>query len=502
MVDIDISWITNTFEGYTSVLPLVILLLGAVIVPGIQMAFKRRSLTCAVSLITVSVSGMFTVLLLLGDYSGMYYSLLGFDAFSGLMLVLFHIVAFLAILISGASREVTRLHQGAYYSLLMIATAGMGAVAMATDLLVIFVGVEMVSIPSYALTALKRKDPRSAEAALKYVVIGGLSSGLTIYGISMLFGLTGTTNIFDVTAAVSAQGYTAALVIAVATMVAGYGFKIAAVPFHTWAPDVYEGAATPVSMFLASGSKKMGIVVYLKIFLVMFVALQASQPFMVESMQYMFAIMAAVTMTVGNVVAIVQNNIKRMLAYSSIAQAGYMLMVMAIMSQYALTGAMYYMFAHVFMKGGAFIVVAALITAGVGENISDYRGLAKRSRLMAAVMLLSLLSLAGIPPLGGFTAKFFLFSAAVVPGGPGSAVEAQWIWLAFVAILNSAISLYYYARVIKAMYIEKGTTEEKLKVPVAFSIAAVLCVIGMIILGVYPGPLFHLCMEAAQLLTV
>lgn len=500
MVDIDIKWITDMFGSYTPALPIVTLIIGAMLMPGVQLIIKRKALTCALSLTTVVISGVLTAMLLLGDYSATYYGLLRFDAFSGLMLVLFQIVAFLVILISGASREVTRLHQGAYYSLLLIATAGMGVVAMSSDLLAIFVGVEMVSIPSYALAALKRKDPRSAEVALKYVVIGGLSSGLTIYGISMLFGLTGTTNITDISVALSTQGYTAALVIAVATMVAGYGFKIAVVPFHTWAPDVYEGAATPVSTFLASGSKKMGIVVYLKVFLVMFVALQASQPFLVESVQYMFAILAAVTMTVGNVVAIVQNNIKRMLAYSSIAQAGYMLMVMALLSQYALTGAMYYMFAHVFMKAGAFIVVAALITAGVGENITDYRGLAKRSKLMAAVMLLSVLSLAGIPPLGGFTAKFFLFSAAVVPGGPGSAVEVQWIWLAFVAILNSAISLYYYARVIKAMYIEKGPTEEKLKIPAAFSVAAVLCVIGMIVLGVFPGPLFNLCMEAAQLL--
>lgn len=496
MVDIDINWITDSFGSITPVLPMVLIIIGALLMPGIHLLFKRKNVTCAVSLAFVVLAAVFNILLLLGHYNGTYYNLFTYDAFSGLMILLFQVVAFIAILIAGPSSETTKLHVGAFYSLMLIATAGMAFVATASDLLLIFVGVEMVSIPSYAMVAMKKKDPRASEAAVKYVIIGGLSSGLTIYGISMLFGLTGTTNIADIAAALATQGYTAGLVIALATMIAGYGFKIAAAPFHMWAPDVYEGAATPVSLFLATGSKKMGIVVYIKVFFVMFVTIQAAQPFMTESIQYVFAILAAITMTVGNILAIVQGNVKRMLAYSSIAQAGYMLMAIAIMSEWAMTGTIYYMFAHVFMKGGAFVVVAALITAGVGENLKDYRGLAKRAPLLSAVMLLCVFSLAGIPPLAGFTAKFFLFSAAIVPG-LGEPVSAQWVWLAFVAILNSAISLYYYAKIVKAMYIEKGESEEKIKVPVAFTVAAVLCVLGVIALGVFPEPFLYYCSQAA-----
>ena len=275
------------------------------------------------------------------------------------------------------------------------------------------------------------------------------------------------------------------------TLTAGYGFKIAAVPFHSWAPDVYEGASTPVSGFLATASKKMGFAVLFKIFFALFVA---GTIIKYEPIQYMFAIIAAVTMTVGNMVAISQTNIKRMLAYSSIAQAGYIAIALAVMSQYAVTGALFHMFTHVVMKGGAFVIVAALITAGLGENISDYRGLAKRAPLIAAAMMLCLFSLAGIPPLAGFTSKFVLFSSAIYVNGE---VSTQWLWLILVAVLNSAMSLYYYARVVKAMYIEEGESTEKLVIGKVFMVAIALCVVGIIVLGVYPQPLLRLCRTAA-----
>ena len=282
--------------------------------------------------------------------------------------------------------------------------------------------------------------------------------------------------------------------IAFISMIAGYGFKIAAVPFHMWAPDVYEGAATPVSMFLATGSKKMGLAVFIQIFMVLFAAGTTCADIIGEEIQYLFAIIAAITMTVGNIVAIAQNNIKRMLAYSSIAQAGYILIILAVMNEYALTAGLFHMITHVFMKGGAFLIVGALICVGLGEKISDYKGLAKRAPFLAFAMMLFLFSLAGIPPLAGFTSKFFLFSSAI---GGVDGVTSQWVWLAFVAILNSAISLYYYARVVKAMYIEKGTTTEKVKIPAAFMVAIVICVLAVIVLGIFPDAVFELCEGAA-----
>lgn len=285
--------------------------------------------------------------------------------------------------------------------------------------------------------------------------------------------------------------------VAVVSMIAGYGFKIAAVPFHMWAPDVYEGAATPVSAFLATGSKKMGFGVFFQIFFIIFVAGNSCSIIAGEGIRYLFAIIAAITMTVGNIVAISQNNIKRMLAYSSIAQAGYILISMAVMSEYALSAGLFHMFTHVFMKGGAFLIVGALICAGVGEKISDYKGLAKRAPFISMTMMLFMLSLAGIPPLAGFTSKFFLFSSAI---GDIGGVTYQWVWLAFIAIINSAISLYYYVKVIKTMYIDKSDNTSIIKVPKSFIVAIVICLAFVIILGVYPQIIFRFCEAAASTL--
>lgn len=488
---------TAIFGDYTAIAPLIILIIGALILPAVHLLAKKRTATWGVALAFVVVSLVINALMLTDKYSGAALGLFEYNAYSGLMILLFQIVLFLAVLVSNASIETTRIHVGAYYSLLMGATLGMMFVAGSSDLLTIFVGVELTSISSYAMVSMKRNDPRAAEAAVKYVVIGGMSTALTIYGISMLYGLTGSTDIATIAAQTQLEGVNLMLGIALVSMIAGYGFKIAAVPFHMWAPDVYEGASTPVSMFLATGSKKMGLSVFFQIFLVMFVAGSSCAAIAGEEVQYLFAIIAAFTMTVGNVVAIAQNNIKRMLAYSSIAQAGYILIVMSVMSEYALSAGLFHMFTHVFMKGGAFLIVGALICAGIGEKISDYRGLAKKAPFLAFAMMLFLFSLAGIPPLAGFTSKFFLFSSAI---GSVDGVTSQWVWLAFVAILNSAISLYYYARVVKAMYIEKGDNTEKIKIPKPFLAGIVICVIAVIVLGVYPQLIFDFCETAAATL--
>ena len=498
-MEIDASCLSDTFGTILPATPMAALIIGALIIPAVFFLTKRRTACMFVAELAILVSAAVVVLSILDNslfgsfLSDQGYNLFSLDMFSAVMMLLFLVVTFFVLLISPASSEVTN-HAGEYYALLLVATAGMLFVAAADNLLVIFVGVECVSITSYALVAMKKNDPRSSEAAVKYLIIGGLSSGLALYGISMLYGLTGSIQIADISAAIAGMdGFSLPFGIAMIAMIAGYGFKISAVPFHMWAPDVYEGAATPVSMFLSTGSKKMGFVVLFKIFFVLF-ALSASG-FAVGEMQYIFAFIAAITMTVGNIVAISQRNIKRMLAYSSIAQAGYILIALAVMTEYALTGGLFHMITHVFMKGGAFIVVAALITAGLGEKIEDYKGLAKRAPLVAAAMLIFLFSLAGIPPLAGFASKFVLFSSAIVDGT--GAVQTQWIWLAFVAILNSAISLYYYARVVKAMYVDKGESEEKLVIKKSHLAAILLCVFFVIAIGVYPEPVIKLCSMAA-----
>ena len=489
--------LTPIFGDLTAIAPMIILVIAALILPAVHLLAKKRTVTWAVALVFVIVSLVINVLMLTDNYVGSALDLVNYNAYSGLMILLFQIVLFLAVLVSNASVETTRLHVGAYYSLLIGATIGMMFVAESSDLLTIFVGVELTSISSYAMVSMKRNDPRAAESAVKYVVIGGMSTALTIYGISMLYGLTGTTEIAAIAAQTQLEGINLMFGIALVSMIAGYGFKIAAVPFHMWAPDVYEGASTPVSLFLATGSKKMGLSVFFQIFLVMFVTGSSCAAIAGEEVQYLFAIIAAFTMTIGNVVAIAQNNIKRMLAYSSIAQAGYILIVMSVMNEYALSAGLFHMFTHVFMKGGAFLIVGALICAGIGEKISDYRGLAKKAPFLAFAMMLFLFSLAGIPPLAGFTSKFFLFSSAI---GSVDGVTSQWVWLAFVAILNSAISLYYYARVVKAMYVEKGDNTDKIKIPAPFLAGIVICVVAVIVLGVYPQLIFDFCESAAAAL--
>ncbi|MGE4275106.1 MAG: NADH-quinone oxidoreductase subunit N, partial [Candidatus Methanomethylophilaceae archaeon] len=259
--------------------------------------------------------------------------------------------------------------------------------------------------------------------------------------------------------------------------------------------DVYEGASTPITMFLATGSKKMGFVALIKVFLVCFVLGQAV---MVSEIQLAFAVLAALTMTVGNVVAISQTNIKRMLAYSSISQAGYLMIMLAVGTEYALVGGLFHMITHVFMKGGAFIVVAALSYGALGEHLNDYKGLAKRAPFVAFAMMLFLFSLAGIPPLAGFVSKFVLFSSAI--SEPGAPASMQWVWLVLVAVVNSAISLYYYARVVKFMYVEEGESKEPISLPKAYSLAIAICALAVVVIGLYPEPVISACELAAAAL--
>jgi NADH-quinone oxidoreductase subunit N len=488
--------ITSIFGDLTPLAAMIFLLVGALIMPGLQMFVKKHTVTWVVALVFVILAFITDAILLTSEVE-MSYLGVKLNTYTTLMSMLFLIVVFLVVLVSNVSTEVTKSHAGAYYSLLFGATLGMLFVASSSSLLTIFVGVELTSISSYALVALKRKDGRASEAAVKYAIIGGMSTALTLYGISMIYGLTGTLAINELALYVAANEFTWMFGIGIICMIAGYGFKIAAVPFHMWAPDVYEGAATPVSMFLATGSKKMGLAVFIQVFLAMFILSAAVGDIFGLTVQYIFAVIAAITMTVGNVVAIAQSNIKRMLAYSSIAQAGYILIILAVMTPQAEAAGIFHMFTHVFMKGGAFLIVGGLICAGIGEKISDYRGLAKRAPFLAAAMMLFLFSLAGIPPLAGFTSKFFLFASAV--GTPGEA-DGTWIWLAFVAILNSAISLYYYARVVKAMYIEKGESTEKIAIPRIFTIAIVICLVFVVVLGVYPDLLYGFCEDATAFL--
>ncbi|MCL1984408.1 MAG: NADH-quinone oxidoreductase subunit N [Methanomassiliicoccaceae archaeon] len=466
------------------ILPIFILIVAALIAPAI--GTKNGKAAGAFTMIAAILALIVTGYYLYDGYTDPFMNLFAFNDFTGLMAAMFLVVLFLVAMVSLSGSE-SRKHHGEYYSLLIAATIGMIMVSGAKDMIILFIGIELTSITSYALVAFKKNDPRSAESAVKYLIIGGISTALSLYGISLLYGLSGSTNIAVIADFLAQGSYSWTYIVGVITLIAGLGFKVAMVPFHSWAPDVYEGAPTPVTTFLAVGSKKMGFIAFFKIFLLMFILAQAFGG--LPEMQWLFAIMAAVTMTFGNVIAISQTSIKRMLAYSSIAQAGYILIVLAVASEYALAGGIFHMIMHVFMKGGAFIVVAALAARGLGENISDYRGLSRRAPLVAVAMMLFMFSLAGIPPLGGFWSKFILFSSGIPDG--------TWIWLIALAVINSAISLYYYARVVKAMFVDKPLVTEKVKVPASFKVAIAICTIAVIFVGIYPMPIIELCEAAA-----
>ncbi|HPP45130.1 MAG TPA: NADH-quinone oxidoreductase subunit N [Methanomassiliicoccaceae archaeon] len=480
---------------YGAIYPEIILILFAVAIPALHLLLKSSRALAGISLVGVAASAGMVVYYLLNGYPGMIGSenspLIVFDALAAVFSLVFLSVAFVAILASARYVENDR-HLAEYFTLILMATAGMMLVASAQDLLTIYIGIEIASMATYALVAFRKRDKRGSEAAVKYVIIGGLSSALSLYGISLLFGVTGTTSLVGINEALAAQGIDLATILSVGLLIAGFGFKIAIAPFHMWAPDVYEGAPTPVSAFLAAASKKMGLVVMFKVFIVGLIAIKADWDIVV-------GVVAILTMTIGNVIALSQTNIKRMLAYSSIAQAGYMLMALplaTVVGDFAITAGIFHIITHAFMKSGAFIVVAALAYVAIGESVADYKGLAKRAPFMAFSMAIFMFALAGIPPLSGFMSKVVLLSASVQ-----AAEITQWmLWLGVALVLNSALSLYYYVRVIKYMYVEKGESTAKIKVPVSLTVAIAVCMVATIVLGLFFEPVLDLCSEAARTL--
>ncbi|MBU2560455.1 NADH-quinone oxidoreductase subunit N, partial [archaeon] len=442
-----------------------------------------------VSLYALFVSFMY--LLTLRDVNAaMFSNFFIVDSFSIIFKAVFLSVA---ILVTIASLEFIKdeRNQGEYYSLLLFATLGMMIVASAGDLITIYVGLELASISTYALVAFKR-DERSIEAAMKYFIPSAFFSGLILFGISLMYGAVGTTSLHPPYAGLIGAELTPIAMLAMAFLFAGFGFKMAAVPFQMWVADTYEGAPTPISAFLAAGSKKVAFAAIFRI--VMFFMLAFRMEFGI-----ILGVVSIITMTFGNVVALSQKNVKRMLAYSSIAQAGYILVGLAVatkmgyVGQLGLASSMLHIVVHAFMKAGAFIGVAAVAYMLIGDKIDDYIGLSKRAPITAFCMLAFLVSLTGIVPFGGFVSKFLLFVAAVKAGG-------FMTLLAISLALNSTLSAYYYGRLIKNMYFMPYELAEKVKEPQAFLIPMVICLVILVILGIYPMPFFDYTMGAAATL--
>ncbi len=412
------------------------------------------------------------------------------DLFAVFFKLVFLLVALLVIL---GSLDATRRdkYKGEYYSLVLFATLGMMFAAMAVDLVLLFVAVELASISTFALAAFRKNRP-GTEAAMKYFVIGAFSSGLIVFGMSLLYGLTGSTNLYAIADALSALSeFHWVLLLAVIFLIAGFGYKVAAVPFHMWAPDTYQGAPSPVSAFLAAASKKMAFVALLRIFLI-----ALSVPVLVKEWALLFAILAAITMTLGNVVALAQTNIKRMLAYSSIGQAGYVLIVFALLAStqvnvnLSIGAGLLHILTHAIMKGGAFLAVAAASYYMIGSNLEDFAGLGRRLPVTALTMTIFLLSLAGIPFFAGFVSKFMILTASVAAGG-------AYLILGILLIINSVVSLYYYARVIRYMYFAGGDVKRE-REPLLLSVALVIAALLVIYIGVFPDSFVSLSLNAAS----
>ena len=415
------------------------------------------------------------------------------DAYARFWKVLLYGVTGLTILLSLPYLKAERIHLGEYYGFILLSLSGMLVMVSGADLLTIYLGTELMSLSLYVMTGLNRSKPRSLEAAAKYFVLGAFSSGILLYGISLLYGMAGSTKLASIAAAIGTHGANdPLLLIAVILVAVGFSFKLAAVPFHMWTPDVYEGAPTSVTAFMAVAAKAASFAAFMRVFVEGLGGLKADW-------SLLFLLIALVTLVLGNLIAIVQTNIKRMLAYSSIAHAGYALIGFVAAGRATgasggtpgLASVMIYLALYSFMTLGAFAVIGMLRKGGIeGEEIEDFTGLAKRQPLAAFLMLLFMASLAGIPPTAGFIGKFYVFMAAV---------ESGLAWLAAIALIFAAVSAYYYMRVVMVMYMREpdpSSIAPRLVTSPALSFVLAFAVAGVILLGLFPDPLVSFALQS------
>jgi NADH-quinone oxidoreductase subunit N len=386
-----------------------------------------------------------------------------------------------------------RANPAVYFSLILLATIGMVLIAFSTDLVMLFVGWELMSIPTYILAGFNKKNPISNEAAIKYFLFGAMSSAIIIYGMSIAYGIAGSTNIGEIIQAFA--GLDAEMLplglLAIGMLIAGFGFKMGLVPFHMWLPDTYEGSPPPITALLAAGTKKAGFAAALRIIILGTIALNLDWTLAL-------GVIAIMTMTVGNIAAIMQKNLTRMLAYSSIGHAGYILIGISIapFSGLGLQASLFHILNHAVMKGAAFIAVAGIVTTLAITHLDKIKGLGRRMPITALGLVISLLALAGVPPLNGFWSKLMLFGSAIDAGN-----IVWWApWLAIAGVLNSALSLGYYGWIIRKMYFE-GETEKRIKEPASIIAVMIFSIIFMVTIGIYPDPIIKFAEMASPTLT-
>jgi NADH-quinone oxidoreductase subunit N len=476
--------------------------LGVVVIL-LDLVLGRKGILAAVSVAGLAVPLAFSIALW-GDLSGEpdgqmvgIFNTLVVDKFS--LFFKFLVMGILALVIMSSVEYVSRIRQfqGEYYGLMVFSAGGMMLLAATTDLISIYIALELTSLPLAALAAFMR-DSRSTEAGVKFLLLSAMSSAVLLYGMALTYGFTGTTQLSEIfqrlgasfDASVPFGGY--APLLGVVLIVAGFGFKIASVPFQMWVPDVYEGAPTPITAYLSVASKAAGFAVILRVFYLAFGELSLDW-------SALFAVLSAASMTVGNLVAIAQRNIKRMLAYSTIAHAGFIMVGVAAIAartpagETAIgpSGVLFYLGAYAVTNLAAFFAIIAISSRTGSDMISSFAGMGRRAPFLALVLAFSMISLLGIPPTAGFMGKLYIFSAAM---------KSDLAWLVVVGVVNSAVSAYYYLRVVRVMYMAPPETEEP--VPVAYAPQAALYItgLGILVLGIFPGPLITAAEKAVAVL--
>ena len=470
------------------------------LVMEVILPYRKSKLTAYFSLVGVALA-LISLYFQMGTQGDGFYGMVRIDGWALLFKAIFLISAALAIGISTRFLDIEGEQHGEYYALVLFATVGMMFIASGYDLISLYISLELMALTFYVLVAFTKREKKSNEAAMKYFLLGAFSSGVLLYGMSLLYGIAGSTNIGEIGSSLSRltpeiekalndpnnplAGLRPMLLLAMIALGAGLFFKVAAVPFHMWAPDVYEGAPTSVTAFLSTGSKAASFALYARIFS------QALEPLRADWAP-LLGLVAAITIMVGNWAAVTQENSKRLLAYSSISNAGYLLLALIAHNEYGNIGLIIYLFVYTLMNMGAFGVIISLRRRGIiGDNVDDLTGLGEKAPFMAAMMAIFMLSLGGLPITGGFIGKYFLFGGLLQRGTED---QKHWYyWLAGWAILNTVVSFYYYFRFIKVMYLGDRLADNKpLALSPALQVALVVSVVGILFIGVYPQPLIQL----------
>jgi len=482
------------------------------LVMEVVLPYRKSKLTAYVSLVGIALA-LVSLYVMLADMAGTYdirhistltsvegfYGMVRIDGFALLFQAIFLIAAGLAIAISMRFLDIEREQHGEYYALVLFATVGMMFLGCGYDLILLYISLELMALTFYVLVAFTKREKRSNEAAMKYFLLGAFSSGILLYGMSLLYGMAGSTNIGEIgqsvgrilgtiqqaEAGTAAAGLKPMLLLAMIALAAGLFFKIAAVPFHMWAPDAYEGAPTSVTAFLSTGSKAASFALYARIFIVALGDVHADWA-------PLLGLVAAITIFVGNWAAVNQDNSKRLLAYSSISNAGYLLLGLVAGNQYGYQGIVIYLLVYTLMNMGAFGVIISLRRRGIiGDNVEDFSGLGQKAPGIAALMTVCLLSLGGLPVTGGFIGKAFLFLGLIERGKTEG--KYWYYWLAGWATINIVISFYYYLRFVKVMYLGDRLADDKpLALSPALRAALAVSVAGIVFIGVYPQPIIEM----------